>query len=72
MKWIPLKKLKVLTILFLGTGTWGIIAGMVLIKPIPLILVLFGVINLCIGGFIGYRYFMQGPKPERSSNKRKK
>ncbi|MFM7862359.1 MAG: hypothetical protein ACKO7Y_06420 [Candidatus Nitrosotenuis sp.] len=72
MKWIPLKKLRVLTILFLGTGTWGIIAGMVLIKPIPLILVLFGVINLCIGGFIGYRYFMQGPKPERSSNKRKK
>jgi hypothetical protein len=72
MKWIPPKKLKVLTILFLGTGIWGIIAGMILIKPIPMILVLFGVINLCIGGFIGYRYFMQGPKPERSLDKRKK
>jgi hypothetical protein len=72
MKWIPPKKLKVLTILFLGTGIWGIIAGMLIIKPIPMMLVLFGVINLCIGAFIGYRYFMQGPKPERSFDKRKK
>jgi hypothetical protein len=72
MKWIPPKKLKVLTFLFFGTGIWGIVAGMILIKPMPMFLVLFGVINLCIGGFIGYRYFTQGPKPEKSFDKRKK
>ncbi|MEM2160691.1 MAG: hypothetical protein QXN55_07045 [Candidatus Nitrosotenuis sp.] len=72
MKWIPPKKLKVLTIMFLGTGAWGIIAGMFLVKPTVFVLELFGVINLCLGGFVGYRYFTQGPKPEGLSKKRKK
>jgi hypothetical protein len=71
MKWIPPKKLKVLMILFFGTGGWGIIAGMLLLKPYPFI-VLFGVLNICIGGFIGYRFFTQGPKPEWSPKKSKK
>ncbi len=71
MKWIPPKKLKVLMILFFVTGGWGIIAGFVFLKVYPFIILL-GVINICIGGFIGYRYFTQGPKPERSFEKRKK
>ena len=72
MKWIPPKKLKVLTILFFVTGMWGIIAGLVLIKPTAMFIVFFGVINICVGGFVGYRFFTQGPKPEHSSEKRKK
>ncbi|MGQ0606496.1 MAG: hypothetical protein ACT4OD_06055 [Candidatus Nitrosotenuis sp.] len=73
MKWIPPKKLKVLTILFFATGAWGVIAGLFLIKTEQhLFITLFGVINICIGGFLGYRFLTQGPKPEWSPKKSKK
>jgi hypothetical protein len=35
-------------------------------------LVVVSVMNFCIGGFLGYRLLTQGPKPEKSSEKRKK
>ncbi len=72
MKWLPPKKLKVLMVLFFATGGWGIISGTFLIKPTMMFIVYFGLINICIGGFLGYRFFTQGPKPERLSEKRKK
>lgn len=74
MKWIPPKKLKVLMFLFFGTGAWGIIAGTFFLNYTSqhMFVTFFGVINICIGGFIGYRYFTQGPKPEKLSEKRKK
>lgn len=72
MKWIPPKKLKVLTVLFFATGAWGIISGMFFIKPTMMFIVFFGVINICVGGFVGYRFFTQGPKPEWSPKKSKK
>lgn len=71
MKWLPPKKLKVLTILFFGAGIWGIVAGMIIIKT-EFMIVIVGVMNFCIGGFLGYRLLTQGPKPETSSEKRKK
>jgi hypothetical protein len=72
MKWISPKKIKILLVLFFGTGAWGIVAGLFLIKPQIFFIVLFGVINICLGGFFGYRLLTQGPKPEKSSEKRKK
>ncbi len=72
MKYIEPKKLRVLTILFFGAGIWGIVAGMVIIKPLEFMIVIVGVMNFCIGGFLGYRLLTQGPKPEKSTEKRKK
>jgi hypothetical protein len=72
MKWLPPKKLKVLTILFFGAGVWGMAVGMLIIKPLEFMIVVVGVMNFCIGGFLGYRLLTQGPKPETSSEKRKK
>lgn len=69
MKYIQPKKLKVLTAMFFGTGIWGIIAGLFLITPMVLIIVVFGVINLCLGGLCGYKLLTQ---VEPESNKRKK
>ncbi|WP_268544456.1 hypothetical protein [Candidatus Nitrosotenuis cloacae] len=69
MKYIKPKKLKVLVAMFFGTGIWGIISGMFLITPTVFFIVVFGVINLCLGGFCGYRLLTQ-VKPE--SNKRNK
>lgn len=69
MKYIKPKKLKVLTILFLASGAWGIVAGLFIIKPQVFFIVVFGVINLCLGGFCGYKLLTQ---EEPESKKRKK
>ena len=74
MKWIPPKKLKVLMALFFGTGAWGIIAGLFFLVRTDqhMFITFFGVINICIGGFVGYRLLTQGPKPDKLPEKRKK
>ncbi|HXG74576.1 MAG TPA: hypothetical protein VNK44_07150 [Candidatus Nitrosotenuis sp.] len=69
MKYIPPKKLKVLMVMFFGAGIWGMAYGLWIHHPF---LTLFGVINFCLGGVFGYRFFTQGHKPEKSSEKRKK
>lgn len=69
MKYLPPKKLKVIMGMFLGTGILGMAVGLVLQQYF---LTLFSVINFCLGGFFGYRLLTQGPKPEKSSEKRKK
>lgn len=66
MKYIPPKKLKVLMFLFFGTGIWGIVAGTFIIKhPAVFYIVVFGVINLCLGGFCGYKFLTQEPESEK-------
>lgn len=65
MKYIPPKKLKVLMYLFFGTGIWGIVAGLFLITPQVFFIVVFGVINLCLGGFCGYKFLTQEPESEK-------
>jgi len=70
MKYIPPKKLKVLTYMFFGTGIWGIVAGLFLITPQVFFIVIFGVINLCLGGLCGYKLLTQEERPK--SEKRKK
>ncbi|MGI0082849.1 MAG: hypothetical protein ACREAF_01885 [Nitrosopumilaceae archaeon] len=60
MKYIPPTKLKVMMLAFLGTGIWGIVIGFVLEFFFAVIL---GVINLILGGFVGYLYL--NPKPNK-------
>lgn len=65
MKYVAPKKLKVLMGLFFGTGIIGIVMGL---SNRDLYLTTLGVINLCLGGFIGWLFFTQQPK---SRDKRK-
>ncbi|MEW6042659.1 MAG: hypothetical protein AB1608_00130 [Thermoproteota archaeon] len=69
MKWIAPKKLKVIMAMFFGAGVWGMGYGL---WDQQHFITLFGVINFCLGGLFGYRWLTQGPKPEKSSEKRKK
>ena len=69
MKYIKPQKLKVLTILFLGTGLMGIAIGLSIPSQMSFYITFLGVINLCLGGFIGWRFFTQEP---RLKDKRKK
>ncbi len=66
MKYVAPKKLKVLMILFFGTGILGIGLGL---SQNLFHLTTLGVINLCLGGFVGWLFLTQQPK---SRDKRKK
>ena len=59
MKYVTPKKLKVLMILFFGTAILGISMGL---SQRSFYLTTLGVINLCLGGFIGWIFFTQQPK----------
>ena len=65
MKYVAPKKLKVLIILFFSTASVGIALGL---SQHIFYLTTLGVINLCLGGFIGWVFFTQTPK---SRDKRK-
>ncbi|HEY8109807.1 MAG: hypothetical protein ACHQW9_03165 [Nitrososphaerales archaeon] len=67
MKYILPKKLKVLMVLFFGSGAWGIVYSL-FIHPM-LYLTIFGVINLSLGALCGYLFLTQEP---RSADKGKK
>ena len=66
MKYVKPKKLKILMILFFGTGRWGISMGL---WQAVFNLTMLGVINICLGGFVGWLFLTQQPK---SRDKRKK
>ncbi len=69
MKYIKPKKLKVLMILFFGTGIMGIVIGLSIPSQISFYITSLAVINLCLGGFVGWIFLTQKP---RSRDKRKK
>ena len=73
MKYVPPKKLKVLMIMFLAAAGFGIFTGLAIATSgmQGLIITLLGVINLCLGGLMGYLLLMQKPKV-RDSRKYKK
>ena len=73
MKYIPPTKLKVLMIMFFAAAGFGIFTGLTIATSgmQGLIITLLGVINLCLGGFMGYLLLMQKPKV-RDSRKYKK
>ena len=72
MKYIPPKKLKVLLIMFFAAAGFGIFTGLFVATSSMqgLIITLLGVVNLCLGGLMGYLLLMQKPKV-RDSRKRK-
>ena len=73
MKYIPPKKLKVLLIMFFAAAGFGMFSGLFLATSgmQGLMITLLGVVNLCLGGFMGFLLFTQKPKV-RDSRKYKK
>ena len=70
MRRLPPKKLKVLTMLFFGSGIFGIVIGLGIFGNQPIFMMTFmGVLNLGLGGFVGWIFLNQVP---RSHGKRKK
>ncbi len=63
---IERKKLKVLMLMFFGSGLVGITFGLQLAE---FMIVTMGTVNLCIGGFLGWLFFTQ---PEKLKDKRKR
>jgi hypothetical protein len=59
LKYIPPKKLKVLTGMFFGSGSLGIIMG---ISQVEFMMTVFGTGLLCIGGLTGWMLLTQEPK----------
>ena len=72
MKYIPPKKLKVLLIMFFAAAGFGIVTGLTVATSgmQGLIITLLGVINLCLGGFMGFLLLTQKPYA-RDPRKRK-
>ncbi|MCY3853720.1 MAG: hypothetical protein OXF28_01115 [Thaumarchaeota archaeon] len=54
MKKLKKHKVKILLLVFLFTGMYGILLGLFMHKPMVTIL---GVINLSLGGFFGWLFF---------------
>ena len=70
MKYVTPLRLKILMIVFFGTGILGIVVGLRVAPPQGTVLITFmGVINLCLGGFFGWILLTQKPKLD---DKRKK
>ena len=64
MKHIPPKKLKVLMIMFFAASGFGIFTGLTMATSgmQGLMITFLGVINLGLGGFMGYLLLTQKPK----------
>ena len=70
LKYIKPKKLKVLIALFFGSAGMGIYVGLEQATGIQsLYITLLGVINLCLGGFVGYLLLTQKPRVRDSRKK---
>ena len=73
MRYIRPPRLKVLIIMFYGTGILGIVVGLVVAPPSSTLMITFmGVINLVLGAFFTYLFFTQKPpSPDKRKKKRK-
>ena len=70
MKYVQPKKLKVLIALFFGSAGMGIFVGLVIATGIQSLYITFlGVVNLCLGGFVGYLLLTQKAKVRDSRKK---
>ena len=74
MKYIPPKKLKVLTIMFFAAAGFGMFSGLFLATSgmQGLMITLLGVVNLCLGGFMGFLLLTQKPYTRDSRKYKKK
>ena len=48
--------------MFFGTGIMGIVIGLSIPSQMSLYITSLSVINLCLGGFVGWIFFTQVPK----------
>ncbi len=64
---LPAKKLKVLMALFFGAGIIGISIGL---NSNYIMFTSMGVINLCLGGLVGWIYLTREPRESRKKRKK--
>ena len=70
MKYVKPLRLKIMMIMFFGSGILGIIVGLYVAPPQARVLITFmGVINFALGAFFGWIFLTQTPE---SDDKRKK
>jgi len=70
MKYVQPKKLKVLIVLFFASAGMGIFVGLTIATGIQSLYITFlGVVNLCLGGFVGYLLLTQKPRVRDSRKK---
>ena len=76
MKYINPLRLKVLMMLFFGTGILGIVIGLTVAPSLSsdssLLITFMGVVNLSLGGLFGWIFLTQQPKPEDSRKRKPK
>ena len=66
MKAPPSKtKLRVITIMFLVAGVWGISMGLFVFEKPNFILTALGIVNISLGIFLGFRIIKKDNKLER-------
>lgn len=66
MKAPPSKtKLRVITIMFLVAGIWGISMGLFVFEKPNFILTALGIVNISLGIFLGFRIMKKDNKAER-------
>lgn len=69
---LPAKKLKVLMALFFGAGVIGIIIGTGAGVAQPnFMMTTMGVINLCLGGLVGWIFLTREPRESRRKKRKK-
>ena len=70
-KKLPPKKLKVLMALFFGAGIIGIVFGLGYLGNQPnFMMTTMGVVNLCLGGLVGWIFFTREPRESRKKRKK--
>lgn len=59
------KKLRIITIMFLIAGVWGISMGLFVFEKPNFILTALGIVNISLGIFLGFRIIKKDNKLER-------
>ncbi len=68
---LPAKKLKVLMALFFGAGVIGIVFGNGYFTQPNFMMTVMGVINLCLGGLVGWIFLTREPRESRRKKRKK-
>lgn len=73
MKYVSPTRLKVLMMMFFGTGIMGLIIGLVVAPPQATMFITFlGVINISLGAFFVWVYLTQEQKPPDKRKKKRR
>ena len=73
MRYISPSRVRVLMIMFYGTGILGMIMGLYVAPPSSTVIITFmGVINFGLGAFFTYLLLTQKPKSEDKRKKKRK